>query len=182
MRINNKRVIPIVNIVYTFLMLGILCGLLLILVPIPAIINLVPHEFRPEFPYLIICLFSLLIFSFKKTGPQQFEYSSDGETITIRTKDPFWSKYFPQNVRMVDFPKRKLSGFKIKKKSFGKRLELYIRSKRSKDGINRIYLNIKYLNDKEISDLKRSLYKVIQKNKEAESMKNKEEEYNERSQ
>lgn len=168
MRINNKRIIPVTNIIYTFLLLGILCGILLIFVPIPAIVKHIPPPIKPFFPYLTILLFSMIIFIYKKTGPHQFEYSSDGETITIRTKDPYWVKYFPKNQRLVDFPKRKLKGFKIKKGLFLKKLDLFLESKRSKGGINRITINISYINNSEISDLKRSLHKVIQKNKEAE--------------
>lgn len=168
MRINNKRVIPFVNIVYTFLFLGILCGILLILIPIPALVILAGPELKPLFPYLIVIIFAVMIVIFKKTGPQQFEYSSDGETITIKTRDPFWFKYFPQNQRMVDFPKRKLTGFRIGNKIFGKNLELFLKSNRNQGATSRVILNIRYLNKKEVSDLKRSLNRIIQKNKETD--------------
>lgn len=169
MRISNKRLSPIVDVIYTLLIFGIVFGVLLIIIPVPSIMKEVPLFIQPYFAYLMVIFSVFLIYVFKKMGRHQFEYNSDGETITIRIKDPFWAKYFPANLKIIDFPKRKLKAYKVKRWFFIKRLDLYINTKRNIDGVSKFSFNIIFLTNKEIIDLRRSLHKIVQRNKENES-------------
>ena len=156
MRINNKRVIPFINLIYTLLFIGVFVSILLILVPISIITAAIS-------PYILTGLFIISIYLFYKFGHQHFEYSSDGETLNIKTQDIFWSKYFEKTIRTVDFPKSKLINFKIEQ-GIKTVLELYVTSKRTSNGITKLKFNITYLNNNEINDLKRSLSKIIKTN------------------
>ena len=168
MRITNRRISGGVNLIYTLLFLGLFFSLLLVLIPISSIVKVIS-------PYWLLLIFVLSIIIVKKTGHQQFEYSSDGETITIKTKDPFWSKYFQSNQRLIDFPKRKLANYKVKRGIFCRKLELYLISKRSHNNLTKLTFNISFLSRGEISDLKRSLNKIYKKNSQKnEALNNKE--------
>jgi len=162
MRINNKRIIPVIETLYTLLFIGIFIAILLIIIPIGFITNLIS-------PYILLGLFIISIFLFYKFGHQHFEYNSDGEVINIKTQDIFWVKYFPNSKSVVDFPKKKLINFKIEKKFFRETLELYVTSKRTSNGITKLKFNITYLKEDEIADLKRSLSKIIKNNKEQQT-------------
>ena len=161
MRINNKRVNVFVGAFYSLFLLGLFFSILLLIIPISQIVNRIS-------PYLLIVIFISLIYLFYKSGHQNIEYNSDGEVLNIRTQDPFWVQYFPSQKTLTDFPKKKLTGFKIKKSIFSRKLELYLTSKRSQKGYVRLSFPITYLNKSEISDLKKSLNRIITKNKEAE--------------
>lgn len=157
MRINNKRIIAIINLIYSLLFIGVFVSVLLVFIPITFITNYISA-------YVLLLLFILAIFLFYKFGHQHFEYSSDGETLNIKTQDFFWSKYIEKSTRIVDFPKTKLVNYKIKKGFIRTTLELYVTSKRTSNGITKLKFNITYLNKKEKNDLKRSLSKIIKTN------------------
>lgn len=161
MRINNKRVNVFVGAFYSMFLLGLFFSILLLIIPISPIVNRIS-------PYLLILIFGLLIYLFYKSGHQNIEYNSDGEVLNIRTQDPFWVQYFPRERTLTDFPKKKLSGFKIRKSLFSRRLILYLKSNRNSNGYVRLSFPITYLNKSEISDLKKSLNRIIAKNKEAD--------------
>ncbi len=161
MRINNKRVTSIIETFYTFLFIGIFISILLIIIPIGFITKVIS-------PYILLGLFILLIFLFYKLGHQHFEYNSDGEVLNIKTQDVLWNKYFSSSSLIVDFPKKKLVNYKIEKTLFRKTLELYVTSKRTTNGITKLKFNITYLKKSEITDLKRSLSKIIKNNNEQE--------------
>ena len=156
MRINNKRIIPLIHLIYSLLFIGFFVSVLLIFIPISFITAVVS-------PYVLTGLFIISIYLFYKFGHQHFEYSSDGETLNIKTQDIFWSKYFEKTIRIVDFPKSKLVNYKIEQ-GIKTILELYVTSKRTSNGIAKLKFNISYLNNNEINDLKRSLSKIIKTN------------------
>lgn len=156
MRINNKRIIPLIHLIYSLLFIGVFVSVLLIFIPISFITAVVS-------PYVLTGLFIISIYLFYKFGHQHFEYSSDGETLNIKTQDIFWSKYFEKTIRIVDFPKSKLTNYKIER-GIKTILELYVTSKRTSNGIAKLKFNISYLNNNEINDLKRSLSKIIKTN------------------
>lgn len=164
MRINNKRVIVYIEALYTLLLIGLAFSIVLIAVPISFIMKFVS-------PYVLTGVFLLAIYLLYKLGNQHIEYSSDGEVLNIKTQDAFWAKYFPKSKVIVDFPKTKLISFKIKNSFFKKKLELYITSKRSQSGYTKLSFNITFLNKSEISDLKRSLNKIVKRNKEKNPFK-----------
>ncbi|MFV0304343.1 MAG: hypothetical protein ACK5IC_02525 [Moheibacter sp.] len=157
MRINNKRVNVYIESIYTILFIGLVCSILLIFIPIPTITKYIS-------PYILCAIFLFLIISLYKFGHQHVEYSSDGEVLNIKTGDSFWVKYFPKSRVVVDFPKHKLINYKIYNRILYKKLELYITSKRNQSGIAKLSFNITYLSQSEITDLKRSLSKIIKKN------------------
>lgn len=159
MRINNKRLIPFIEKFYALLFLALLAAMTLILIPIGVIVNVIS-------PYFLIgiILISFLILYF--LGHQHVEYDSDGEVINIRTKDIFWSKYFPNHKVVMDFPKKKLVSFKVQHSFFKKTLEMYVTSKRTAHGVTKLKFNITFLSKSETNDLKRSLNKIIKNNKE----------------
>lgn len=159
MRINNKRIIPFIETLYALLFLALLAAVFLIVIPIGLIINIIP-------PYYLIAgvLFFIVIFSLM--GHQHVEYDSDGEVINIRTKDVFWSKYFPKKKITMDFPKNKLLSFRIHQSVFKRTLELIVTSKRTSHGVTKLRFNITFLTKSETNDLKRSLNKIVKNNKE----------------
>lgn len=159
MRINNKRINVYIEAFYTLLFIGLIFSVLLIFVPITAVTRWIE-------PYILTGLFCAFIYLFYKIGHQNVEYSSDGEIINIKTQDAFWVKYFPKTRRLVDFPKSKLISFKIKNGFLNKKLELYVTSRRTQSGSMKLSFNITYLSKNEISDLKRSLHKIVKRNSE----------------
>lgn len=159
MRINNKRIIPFIDAIYALLFLALVAATTLILIPIGIIVNIIS-------PYLlIVAIISLLVIIYF-LGHQHVEYDSDGEVINIRTKDVFWSKYFPKKKIIMDFPKNKLVSFRVNQTLFKKTLEMIVTSKRTSHGITKLKFNITYLTRSETNDLKRSLNKIIKNNKE----------------
>src|SRR5690606_1006543 len=110
--------------------------------------------------------FIIILFLFYRLGPQHLEYDSDGEVIHIQTEDVFWSKYFPRKKTTMDFPKNKLISFRIQQAFPKKTLELFVKSKRSPNGVTKLRFNITYLSSSEISDMKRSLSKIVRNNRE----------------
>ena len=159
MRINNKRINVYIEAFYTLLFIGLIFSVLLIFIPIPTVTRIIE-------PVYLVVLFLVSIFLFYKIGHQHVEYSSDGEILNIKTQDTFWAKYFPKSRTIVDFPKNKLSSFNVRSNLFQKQLELYVRSKRSQSGLIKLTFNITYLSKNEVSDLKRSLTKIVNRNKE----------------
>jgi uncharacterized membrane protein YdbT with pleckstrin-like domain len=157
MRINNKRINIYIETIYILFLLGIFCSLMLVFIPISVITKFIS-------PYFLLIGFMAGIYLLQKLGHQHMEFSSEGEVLNIKTQDVFWTKYFPSTRIIVDFPKSKLVNFKIQSGIFQKKLDLYITSKRSQNGIAKLSFNITYLNKSEINDLKRSLNKILKKN------------------
>lgn len=153
MRIKNKRV-------------KVLYSVLFILVIILLFLNLIDDNITGTFRrsisnnFLLIS-FLILVFVIYWKGYPFFEYDSDGEVITIRSSDPVIISRFSGNAFHIEFPKRKLISFSIKKGILRKKLQIKIKSKHRI--INRDF-SISYLNRKELFDLEKSLNKVITKN------------------
>lgn len=171
MRINNKRITPLINAVYALLFLALVAAAFLIIIPIGIITGIIS-------PYYLIGIVLISIFLLYSFGHQHIEYDSDGEVINIRTKDVFWSKYFPKAKVIMDFPKNKLVSYRIHRSIFTKTLEMIVTSKRTAHGVTKLKFNITFLSKSETNDLKKSLNKIIKNNKELAPHK-KEAEYNE---
>ncbi len=159
MRINNKRIDIYIETIYTLLFIGLIFSIVLIFIPIPTVTRYIK-------PYFLVLGFGALIYGFYKYGHQHVEYSSDGEVLNLKTHDSFWIKYFPRNRVMVDFPKNKLLSFNVRRGILKRTLELYVTSRRSQSGFTKLTFNITYLSKNEVADLKRSLNKIVKKNKE----------------
>lgn len=159
MRINNKRVNVYIEALYNLLFIGLIFSIILLFIPISVLLKHIS-------PYILIGIFLLAIFLLYKMGHMHVEYNSDGEILNIKTQDPFWIKYFPRSRTIVDFPKSKLMSFKIENNFLRKRLILYVTSKRSHSGYTKLTFNVTFLNKTEISDLKRSLNRIVKRNQE----------------
>ena len=96
-------------------------------------------------------------------GLPQFNYDSDGEVLNFTASEPnlkFLGKRF---VSHSEFPKRKLSSYKIVTWPFRRTLTVYITSKEG--GPKKQKIGISYLKGKEVRDLKRSLDRVLVTNR-----------------
>ncbi|NLN32709.1 MAG: hypothetical protein GX159_03825 [Flavobacteriaceae bacterium] len=167
MRINNKRINVYFDVINTLLLIGFFFSILHLFMPIHFLTKIIS-------PAALSGIFILAIYIVYRLGPQHVEYNSDGEVLNIKTQDAFWAKHFPKMRRLVDFPKRKLISYKIKQCLFLKHLELTIKSKRSQTGISKLRFNITFLSHSEISDLKRSLNRIVKRNKEEVPIENQE--------
>src|SRR5690625_7708265 len=125
MRINNKRIGIYIETLYKFLFLGVLFSILLILIPIPKIVNF-------GSPWYLLIFFVGLIILLPKFGHQIFIYNRDGEVLNIKTEDAYWAKYSAKSKRLIDIPKSTLRDLKIKESIFSTTLMIYVNSKRSK--------------------------------------------------
>lgn len=163
MRINNKRIIPYVNNIHTLSFIGLAMSVILIFIPIGIIVERIS-------PYILTGGIVLFLFLFFKLGHQHLEYDSDGEVINIRTKNVFWSKYLPNQIISMDFPKKKLVSYKVVNRFPKRTLELYVTSRRSANGITKLKFNITFLSQNEINDLKKSLNRVIKTNQETKEI------------
>lgn len=157
MRINNKRIKIYIETLNILFLLGLTFSILLCFIPISIITEHVS-------PIYLVGGSLLGIIILHKMGHHHIEYSSEGEVLQLKTQDAFWTKYFPSSRVIVDFPKGKLVNFNIKKGFFHKKLELYVTSKRSQNGITKLSFNITFLSSSETNDLKRSLTKILKKN------------------
>ena len=157
MRINNRKIKPIIKFIYTLILLGLLASVLFSIVEINFLKTI------PIWGVVVIALTILLIIYLR--GDQLFEYDSDGEALNFRTQDAFWGDIFPKTKKSSEFPKEKLVSFQITGFFLKRTLCLTIKSKRSQSGFSKLKYNITYLNSQERRDLKRSLKKVIEDNK-----------------
>lgn len=157
MKISNQKISPLLQLFYSILGLSIF-GFFLFLF-------LGEFNFSDTKLYLCLGLAILLIIVLKTLGKPYFNYDSDGETINISNKK---FSLLPNNLNLVnraEFPKEKLQSFKIKTFLFSKKLELYLHSKKAHKNISKIKYDISYLNSKSVSDLKKSLNKIVNENK-----------------
>lgn len=159
MRINNKRIAPYIINLHALLLLALVIAITLTFIPIGVVV-------RHISPYYLTFGVILILILLYRLGHQHFEYDSDGEVINIKTQNSFWSRYFPKQKRIVDFPKSKLDSFKIINSFPKKTLEMYIKSKRASNGVMKLKFNITFLNKKEINSLKISLNRIVKANQE----------------
>ncbi len=93
-------------------------------------------------------------------GLANFVYDSDGEVLNITARDPNLSwisrRLFVQH---MEFPKRKLAGYRISKLPFRRTLTLEIDSRNGT--LKKEKFSISYLKRQELRDLERSLERVV---------------------
>ena len=94
-------------------------------------------------------------------GKHIFEYDSDGEALHFRNKNVvfFWKKTLND-----EFPKYKLESFEIVDAVFFRQLYIKISSKKNASVLRKY--DISYVSNKELSNLKMSLSKVVKANSE----------------
>ena len=157
MRINNRRIKPIIKFIYTLILLGLLASVLFSVLEINFL------KIIPIWGFAVLAIAILLIIYLR--GDQLFEYDSDGEALNFRTQDAFWGDVFPNTKKSSEFPKEKLVNYQITGFFLRRTLCLTIKSKRSQSGFSKLKYNITYLNSQERRDLRKSLKKVVEDNK-----------------
>jgi hypothetical protein len=154
MIINNKRVKKQIGFQY-LLMLGIV-----ILSILDNSISGFYKDFISEtYLYRFLAVVALFLVWL---GYPLFRYDSDGEALVLEASEPILISKITGRKFVAEFPKNKLEDFRIRELMFKKTLYLHLRSK---DKTTVLKSSISYLNEKEVSRLKRSLNKVLTNNK-----------------
>lgn len=155
MRLSNRSKVPKYNFFLTIINLILFGGIFAFLLEIYKF-NLLGNE-----QYLLLIIPCVIYLLFILRGRQIFEYDSDGEAINFKNRNivPLFNKNISD-----EFPKYKVVKYEVKNYIIFKKLYLTITSKK-KNFITLKY-DIYYLTKKELSDLKISLNKVLQRNRE----------------
>jgi len=112
--------------------------------------------------YQLLVFFSISILVLLWRGLPLFSYDSEGEVLIFNSSEPVIISQLSDVRLQVEFPKRKLESFKVKKMLFKKVLYLVVKgSNKSKT----LKLNISYLNNRELKLLIKSLNNVLKNNK-----------------
>lgn len=157
MRLSNRSKAPFYSFVLTFINFIVLSGIALY------VLEVYKFKILGSEKYLLIIIPVLIAIIFVLRGKQIFEYDSDGEAINFKNRNiiPFLDK-----VVSDEFPKYKIQSYQIINFYIVKRLYISISSKK-KNSITLKY-DISYLKNKEVSDLRFSLNKVVQNNRQKE--------------
>ena len=155
MRLTNRKKVPVYNF-FNILLLMILSGGC-----IGFIVDKMRFDILDEKSYILIIVPAILLIINYLYGRQIFEYDSQGEALHFRNRNivPFIDK--PLN---DEFPKYKLIKFEMVSILFFRRLYVTVSSKNGGSAI--LKYETSYLTRKEVNDLKTSLNKVINANKE----------------
>lgn len=155
MRISNRKKIPVYHFIITFLIMMVVIGTIAFLL----------EEYKFDImgleSYLLIVFPLFLLLFFFINGRQIFEYDSDGEAIHFRNRSiiPMMAKPLSD-----EFPKYKLVKYQVVTILFVKKLYITVTSKNG--GSTMLKYEISYLSKIQVKDLKTSLSKVIEINKE----------------
>ena len=155
MRLSNRSKASRYNFINTFILMMLAIGIISFL--------LEQYKFNilgiKSYLLIVIPLFFLILFYIN--GRQIFEYDSDGEAVHFKNRNivPFISTTLND-----EFPKYKLLRYETVTFLFVKRLYITISSKNN--GATILKYEISYLTQKQVSDLKFSLNKIIKANKE----------------
>jgi len=155
MRFSNRKKVPVYNFFNILLLMMLSAG------SVCFIIDRMKFDVLEEKSYLLIIIPIILLIINYLYGRQIFEYDSDGEALHFRNRNivPFIDK--PLN---DEFPKYKLIKFEMVSVLFFRRLYVTVSSKNGGSAI--LKYETSYLTRKEVNDLKTSLNKVINANKE----------------
>ncbi len=125
------------------------------------IVDKMRFDILDEKSYILIIVPAILLIINYLYGRQIFEYDSEGEALHFKNRNiiPFIDK--PLN---DEFPKYKLIKFEMISVLFFSRLYVTVSSKNGGSAI--LKYETSYLTKKEVNDLKTSLNKVINANKE----------------
>lgn len=157
MRFNNRKKIPVYSFIHTLLWMIFSAG--------AAAFFLEHYKFDVlgKESYLFLIVPTALLGIFYLLGRQVFEYDSDGEAVHFKNRS-IMPLVKPQS---DEFPKYKVISYDIITFLFYKRLYVRISSKTSKSLV--LKYEISYLGKRDISDLKRSLNKIVQANRQKTS-------------
>ncbi|WP_175621974.1 hypothetical protein [Chryseobacterium schmidteae] len=155
MRLSNKKKIPVYNFFNILLLMILLGGC------VGFILDKIRFDILDEKSGLLIIIPVILLIVIYLHGRQVFEYDSDGEALHFRNRNvvPFLNRPLSD-----EFPKYKLIKFEMVSVLFFSRLYVTISSKNN--GSTILKYETSYLTRKEVNDLKTSLNKVVNANKE----------------
>lgn len=155
MRLSNRKKVPVYNFFNILLLMMLSAG------SVCFIIDRMKFDVLEEKSYLLIIIPIILLIINYLYGRQIFEYDSEGEALHFRNRNivPFIDK--PLN---DEFPKYKVIKFEMVSILFFRRLYVTVSSKNGGSAI--LKYETSYLTRKEVNDLKTSLNKVINANKE----------------
>ena len=155
MILSNRKKVPVYNFFNILLLMMLSAG------SVCFIIDRMKFDVLEEKSYLLIIIPIILLIINYLYGRQIFEYDSEGEALHFRNRNivPFIDK--PLN---DEFPKYKLIKFEMISVLFFSRLYVTVSSKNGGSAI--LKYETSYLTKKEVNDLKTSLNKVINANKE----------------
>lgn len=155
MRLSNRKKVPVYNFFNILLLMMLSAG------SVCFIIDRMKFDVLEEKSYLLIIIPIILLIINYLYGRQIFEYDSQGEALHFRNRNivPFIDK--PLN---DEFPKYKLIKFEMVSILFFRRLYVTVSSKNGGSAI--LKYETSYLTRKEVNDLKTSLNKVMNANKE----------------
>lgn len=156
MRFNNSKAKKWVPVLYFLLLLLVLGAIFYALV--------IDKEFEELKYWNFIPVILLIIIITIYTTAKYFEFDSDGNVLTFINKGLFISDYINYREQRAEFPKEKLSAYKLQNYFIFSYLNIYIKSKGST--VKRVRFNISLLGQKKKNALKSSLDKVIKHNKE----------------
>lgn len=155
MRLSNRKKAPVYNFFNTLLLIMLSAGIT------GFILDKMRFNILEGKSYLLILIPLVLLIIFYLNGRQIFEYDSDGEALHFKNRNiiPFLNKPLSD-----EFPKYKLIKYEVVSVLFLRRLYVTISSKNS--GSTILAYETSYLTRKEANDLKISLNKVVNANKE----------------
>jgi len=156
MRFNNskaKKWVPVLYFLLLFLALGAIFYALVI-----------DKEFEELKYWNFIPVVLLILMITIYVTAKYFEFDSDGNVLTFINKGLFISDYINYREQRAEFPKEKLSAYKLQHFLVFSYLNIYIKSKGN--SIKRVRFNISLLGSRKKNALKSSLDKVIKQNKE----------------
>lgn len=155
MRLSNRKKAPVYNFFNALLLIMLSAGIT------GFILDKMRFNILEGKSYLLIIIPLVLLIIFYLNGRQIFEYDSDGEALHFKNRNiiPFLNKPLSD-----EFPKYKLIKYEVVSVLFLRRLYVTISSKNS--GSTILTYETSYLTRKEANDLKISLNKVVNANKE----------------
>ena len=156
MRLNNRRAKKFVTTLYfVFAVLFMFAGLSF------SVVKSLIGSAKYKYTFLFLILTLVLLFAHKVS--KYFEYDSEGNVLVMVNKGMMLSDFFNYRENRAEFPKKKLLYYKLNNYGFYKSLNVYIKS--GDDRQKRLKFNVTLVSDKKLKYLKKSLDKVIKRNK-----------------
>ena len=154
MKISNSSVKHLFLSVYIFI-----GALLLINIIDDNISGSIGNSINNSYLMIILGLFIVILFW---RGLPLFQFDSEGEVLIFSASEPLIISRFSDVKLLVEFPKRKLESFRVKRLPLKRVLYLNIKSSNKSKTLK---FNISYLRKNELKLLVRSLNKVLKNNK-----------------
>ena len=156
MRFNNSSLQKWVPIVYLFLFLGILLSIL--------VYGVMRAENADDlFWYILPTGILLLLFLFIYKVVAYFEYDSDGLALNFVNRGLMLSNFLNYREKRAEFPREKLSRFKMNDFGIYRQLTIYVKSHSGRE--KKLKFNITFLSARKRRALRQSLEKVVAHNK-----------------